>query len=68
MVTIDQAKELVEWMAARGVRSFRLGELEVTFSGGGPPAEQPQLAPRPASIWEDPDLYGGAVPRLGGDL
>lgn len=73
-MNLDSAKALLEWMRANGVRSARVGDVELELIGPiAEAAEEPSLerirpgpeVKRYADPLEDPDLYDGeTVPGI----
>lgn len=72
-MNLDHANALLEWMKAHGVRSARVGDVELELLAQGEAAEEPSIerirpGPEPkryADPLEDPDLYDGeTVPGI----
>lgn len=72
-MNLDHAKALLEWMQANGVRSARVGDVELELLGPIADAEEPspeRIRPGPEpkrydDPLEDPDLYDGeTVPGI----
>jgi hypothetical protein len=72
-LNLDDANALLVWMTANGVRSARVGNVELELLAQGEAAEEPSIerirpGPEPKRYddpLEDPDLYDGeTVPGI----